>query len=269
MRLGASTRVRIRAPPPLVPGPSAVLVPSVASSLSIDVLARAAVETLKVSMPTLVEASMGLLTAEVCTDRLDSWSRNLVRQARIDLDVSGREHLTPGEAYVVMSNHQSHYDIPVLFQALRVPLRMVAKKELYRIPIMAHAMRAAGFVEVDRSDRRSAISTLESARERLSDAISIWIAPEGTRSLDGRLGSFKKGGFHLALGTGLRILPVTIEGTRGALPAKGLTVRKGARVRVTIAKPIDPADYGPSRMADLVRDVRSAIEGNLPLELRG
>lgn len=236
---------------------------------SLDVLARAAVETLRISLPTLVQAARGTLTPEICDDRLDSWSRQLLAQAGIRLNVSGRENLVPGEAFVVMSNHQSHYDIPVLFQALRIPLRMVAKKEIFRIPFMSGAMRAAGFVEVDRKNRTNAIHTLANAREGLHEAISIWIAPEGTRSRTGRVAPFKKGGFHLALGSGMRILPVAIEGTRFALPAGGVTVHKGVTARVVIGAPIDPRAFSQPRLGDLVAEVREAIVRNLPEELRG
>jgi 1-acyl-sn-glycerol-3-phosphate acyltransferase len=233
---------------------------------SLDVLAQAAIETLRISLPTIVEAARGTLTREVCDERLDSWSRRLVRQAGIRLSVAGCEKIVPGEAYVVMSNHQSHYDIPVLFQALGVPLRMVAKTEIFRIPFMSGAMRAAGFVEVDRKNRASAIHTLATAHERLSGPVSIWIAPEGTRSKTGRLGSFKKGGFYLARQSGLRILPVSIEGTRFALPAGGMTVTKGVDVQVTIGDPVDPAAYDRNQMVDLVNAVRAAIEKNLPAD---
>ena len=222
---------------------------------SLDVLARAAVETLRISLPTIVQAARGTLTQQICDERLDSWSRRLVRQAGIEIDVKGREHLVSGEPFVVMSNHQSHYDIPVLYQSLRIPLRMVAKKEIFRIPFMAGAMRAAGFVEVDRKNRHSAIQTLSSAHERLEAAVSLWIAPEGTRSKTGRLGPFKKGGFHLALKSGMRILPVTIEGTRFALPAGGLHVNRGALAHVTIGQPIATTGYGTERMGDLVKVV--------------
>jgi len=235
---------------------------------SVDVLAKVAVETLKVSVPTIVQAAAGSLSTETCNVRLDAWSRNIVAYVGLRIDVRGRENLVPGEAFVVMSNHQSHFDIPVLFQALQIPLRMVAKKELFRIPFMAGAMRAAGFVEVDRKNRRSAISTLKTARQRLSDTVSIWIAPEGTRSVTGRLGPFKKGGFHMALDGGMRILPVTIEGTRFSLPAHGLTVKKRVPIIVTVGRPIDPVDYGTARMKDLVQAVRTAIEGPLPAELK-
>jgi 1-acyl-sn-glycerol-3-phosphate acyltransferase len=166
-----------------------------------------------------------------------------------------------------MSNHQSHYDIPGLYQALHVPLRMVAKKELFRIPFMAGAMRAAGFVELDRRNRESAIRTLQLAHERLREAMSIWIAPEGTRSKTGTLGSFKKGGFHLALQAGMRILPVAIDGTRHVLPSGGLKVTRGRSVRVAIEPPVDPQAYGSERLAEMVGAVHDAISVRLSGEL--
>lgn len=236
---------------------------------SFDVLARVAAETLRISLPTLVEAARGTVSSQVCDERLDSWSRHLLEQVDLRLEVIGRENLREGEGYVVMSNHQSHYDIPTLFQALRIPMRMVAKKEIFQIPFMAGAMRAAGFVEVDRKNRESAIQTLSAARESLHQTMSIWIAPEGTRSKTGRLGPFKKGGFHLALQTGMRILPVSIDGTRRTLPSGGLTVHRGNSAKVTIGVPIDTRSYDPGRIGELISTVRAAIEGPLPPEFRG
>jgi 1-acyl-sn-glycerol-3-phosphate acyltransferase len=211
----------------------------------------------------MMQAAQGTLTTQICDRRLDSWSRALVEQAGIRLDVKGRENLVHGEPFVVMSNHQSHYDIPVLFQSLGIPLRMVAKKEIFRIPFMAGAMRAAGFIEINRKDPASAIRALRVAHTQLGDAVSLWIAPEGTRSKTGRMGRFKKGGFHLAMEAGMRVLPVAIEGTRFALPAGGVTVTRGATAHVTILPPMDPAPY-KGRLSDFVAAVRAAIEGALP-----
>jgi 1-acyl-sn-glycerol-3-phosphate acyltransferase len=234
---------------------------------SFDVLARAAVETLRISLPTMVQAAQGTLTSQICDERLDSWSRALVQQAGIRLEVKGTENIVLGEPFVVMSNHQSHYDIPVLYQSLRIPLRMVAKKEIFRIPFMAGAMRAAGFVEIDRKDPASAIRALKLAHTQLGDAVSLWIAPEGTRSKTGHLGHFKKGGFHLARDAGLRILPVAIDGTRFALPAGGVTVTRGAVAHVTVLPPIDPKAY-EGRLSGLVTAVRRAITDVLPPAIR-
>lgn len=230
-------------------------------------LARAIAETARISAPTIFDGLSGRLTAEACDRRLDTWSRRLLEQAQIQLDVVGLELAPSTESFVVMSNHQSVYDIPVMFQALRRRVRMVAKKELFKVPGWAQAMRLSGFVELDRSDRDRAIASLGNAELALRQGTSIWIAPEGTRSRDGTLLPFKKGGFHLARATGARILPVSIDGTRAALSARGFSVQAGVDVRVTVSAPIDPAAYGgdprepvPDR---LIADVRAAISAHM------
>ena len=231
--------------------------------MSIGHLLHAAAVTLRISVPTIIEGLRGTLEPEVCDARLAWWSKQLVERAGISLQVNGAERVRAGAAFVVMSNHQSHYDIPVLYQSLPLRLRMVAKSELFRIPIWAQAMRAAGFVELDRSARERAIHSLERAKVALGQGTSIWIAPEGTRSRDGALGPFKLGGFHLAAGSGARILPVTISGTRQTLPAKGAHVTTGARVRVTVHDVIDPEEFGGEVAEPLVQAVRRAIESGL------
>src|SRR5690606_30789925 len=135
---------------------------------------------------------------------------------------------------VLMSNHRSYYDIPTVFRAVPGRVRMVAKKELFRVPIFGPAMLASGFVKVDRERRESAIASLRESQRLLESGTRVWIAPEGTRSRDGRLGPFKSGGFHLALSAGVPILPMALEGTEKILPHDGVRVRKGAHVTATI-----------------------------------
>lgn len=230
--------------------------------MSLGHLFHAAQVTLRVSVPTLFEALWGRLTAEACDTRLDWWSKQLLAKAEVALLSTGLERARGGP-FVVMSNHQSLYDIPVLYQTLPLRLRMVAKAELFKIPIWAQAMRAAGFIELDRSARERAIESLERAQSALGQGTSIWIAPEGTRSKDGRLGAFKLGGFHLAVGAAARILPVTVSGTRLILPARGASVVPGAEVRVTVHEPIDPGGFGGEVSDQLVEAVRSKIESAL------
>lgn len=227
-------------------------------------LGHAVLETARISAPTLFEALIGTLSPEVCDQRLFSWSQRILEEARIQLQVSGLENAPAQEAFVIMSNHQSLYDVPVMFQALKRRVRMVAKSELFKIPGWGRAMRAAGFVEVNRSDRAAAIQGLEHAKAALRQGTSIWIAPEGTRGPGDQLLPFKQGGFHLALDTGARILPVSIDGTSAALTAHGRRVQEGATVRVIVSPPIAVSDYGPERRDQLVAAVRSAIARNLP-----
>jgi len=234
--------------------------------MSISHLLRATGATLRISVPTLFDALMGKLTPEVCDARLGWWSKRLLGQADVTLQTFGVEHAERAHgasAFVVMSNHQSLYDIPALYQTLPFRLRMVAKAELFRIPIWAQAMRAAGFVELDRSARDRAIESLERAKAALARGTNIWIAPEGTRSRDGSLGPFKLGGFHLAVGASAPILPVSIAGTRSILPAKGARVAAGAIVRVTVHPAIQPEAYGNEVNDALVQAVRNSIQSGL------
>ena len=213
--------------------------------MSLGHLVRATFVTLRISVPTILDAVRGKLTPEACDARLDWWSKTLLDDAQVALSVSQASQLPDGkEAFVVMSNHQSLYDIPALYQSLPLRLRMVAKAELFRIPIWARAMRAAGFIELDRSARNRAIESLDRAKDALARGTSIWIAPEGTRSRDGSLGPFKHGGFHLAVGSGARILPVTVTGTNRILPAKGSRVASGASVTRPSTPPNSAGRWG-------------------------
>lgn len=218
-------------------------------------------ETLAISAPTVVDAVRGRVSKAACDARLDRWSRACLRNARVELNVVGRERLATGETYLVMSNHQSLYDIPVIFQVIGPNIRMITKKELFRVPIFGAALEAGGFISIDRSDRHAAIRSLEKARALLASGTHVWIAPEGTRSRTGEMLPFKKGAFYLALEALLPILPVTLDGTRQALAAKGVRSRHGARVHVTIHPKIDPTPFaargrkGRDELMEHLRDV--------------
>jgi len=216
-------------------------------------------ETLAISVPTVVEAARGKLSMESCDARLRSWASRILEQAGATVEVRGQSHLHPGETYVVMSNHRSLYDVPVLFDSFPGRLRMVAKSELFRIPIWGRAMQVAGFIDVDRRNSQRAIASLERAKLVLESGTSVWIAPEGTRSRSGELGPFKTGGFMLALGTGHKILPVALRGTERILPADGALVQRGAHVEVQFGEPVDPASYGRDARDALVARVRADI----------
>lgn len=232
-------------------------------------IAHAVWQTLRISLPTIWEGLRGVLTPETCDRRLDEWSRALLTRAAVDLSVEGAEHAVAGESFVLMSNHQSLYDVPVIYQALRRRIRMVAKKELFRVPIWGRAMHRAGFISLDRANRERSRETLLASSDVLQTGTSIWIAPEGTRSKTGELGEFRKGGFHLALQSGARILPITIIGTRAVLPAKGAHITDGCKVRVVIHPPIAPQTYGEARRDELIAAVRSVIASALPSPNKG
>lgn len=224
-------------------------------------IARIAAATLGASIPVIVEHARASLTRDAVDARIDRWSREMLGALGVRVRVRGAAQLRGWRACLVMSNHQSHYDIPVLFQVIPPSLRMVAKAELARVPVWGPAMRAADIVFVDRGDRASAIASLELAKRQLAEGVSVWIAPEGTRSTDGTLGPFKKGGFVLAEEVGADIVPVTVSGTRRVLPPHSLAFREGAEVTVTVHPRISPRDL-PDRRA-LMDAVAAAVRAGL------
>jgi 1-acyl-sn-glycerol-3-phosphate acyltransferase len=220
-------------------------------------------QTGRASAVTVVESLYLPPDAERYAARLRAWADKVVRNARVDLECRGKDHVPAGEAFVVMANHQSFYDIPALILAVPGPMTFVGKAELFRVPLFGRAMTIAGIVRVDRKDRAQSVASLHSAVTQLRNGRHIYIAPEGTRSPDGRLGTFKSGGFRMALEAGARILPVAIDGTRHVLPAHGMLVQTGHRVVVTIRPPIDPKEYGLERRRELMDAVKSSIAEGL------
>jgi 1-acyl-sn-glycerol-3-phosphate acyltransferase len=192
----------------------------------------------RITAPTLADVVRGSVERTAIDERARWFGRRVVELLDIRLTASGAENV-PRRAVVYMSNHQSHLDIPMLYATLPSPtIRMLGKSELFRIPLWGRGLRAAEFIEVDRSNHVRAVESIEEAARLVRDGVSIYLAPEGTRSRDGRIGKLKKGGFHLALGTGAPIVPVAIRGTIRILPRGGRVMRSGQPVSVQIGRPI-------------------------------
>ncbi len=134
-------------------------------------------------------------------------------------------------------NHASQMDILVLYRALPVTFRFLVKKELFNVPLLGLAMKKAGYIPIDRKNSRAAVKSIKKAADRLKKGASIVIFPEGTRSKDGRLQSFKEGGFMLAIKSGCPVVPVAIRGSHKVLP-KGAFIARPGRIDVTVGKPI-------------------------------
>lgn len=191
------------------------------------------------------------------------WTWLIIRMGGISLRVSGLENIETGQQYVFMVNHQSNIDIPALVQSLsRFQLRWIAKKELLQIPLFGWAMWATKHITVDRSDPLDAAKSLERAKERIASGISIVVFPEGTRSRDGLLLPFKKGGFLLAAKTRTKIVPVTIVGSANLLPAGAWRLRSGP-IEVFVDKPISTEGYRPGKLKALTEQVRQVIAAHL------
>src|SRR5262245_59209404 len=134
----------------------------------------------------------GRLTREKVDARLRSWSGRVLDRADVRLDVRGRDAIDSAKAYVIMSNHQSHFDVPIACQTVPGSLRFIAKKELYGIPIFGQALEQAGMIRIDRQDRKSAIESLRVAGETIKKGYHVWIAPERTRTRTGAPGELKQ-----------------------------------------------------------------------------
>lgn len=225
--------------------------------MNAPILLHAALETARICVPTLIDARRGSLRHIDCDERLRSWATRLLNEARAHVSVEGLDEIKgTSRTYVVVSNHQSHYDIPVLYSTLPLSLRMAAKKELFRTPIWGPALRASGFVEMDRTNSRAAYDALQKAGHFMREhSISLFVAPEGTRSPDGRLGHFKKGAFHLAKAAEVPVLPIAIDGTF-RIHAKGSrAVQRGCHVTVRLLPPLFPEDFGSVKaMAEVAKD---------------
>jgi len=189
------------------------------------------------------------------------WARRIIYAVKIDYSVHYESPINweKNRCYLILSNHASLYDIPLIYLALPGSIRMLAKKELIQIPLFGKAMLKNEFLSIDRNNRKQAIRDLEIAKSKLEDGIRLWIAPEGTRSRTGSLLQFKKGAFMLALQTNAIIIPIGIRGSNKVLPAKTLQFNLNQHVEVHIGKPIDTSQYIFETRDALIHEVRQTI----------
>jgi 1-acyl-sn-glycerol-3-phosphate acyltransferase len=186
------------------------------------------------------------------------WARSILFASRIKVTVNGLANIDPTQSYVYMSNHQSNFDIPVLLAYLPVQFRWLAKAELFNIPIFGRAMRGAGYVKIDRFNRESAFESINEAAAKMKNGVSVMIFPEGTRSLDGKIRSFKKGGFVMAVDAGVPIVPIVLKGTWTIMEKSSLKINTG-EVSLNIEPPIATTDYTRENKDDLIKSVRAVI----------
>jgi 1-acyl-sn-glycerol-3-phosphate acyltransferase len=176
--------------------------------------------------------------------------------------VEGLENI-PAGACVFASNHVSNADPIALFPAIPRRLSVLAKKELFRIPILSFGMRQAKFIPVDRSDRKSAMASVDIAVRYLKEGLSFVVFPEGTRSLDGRLRPFKKGAFLMAIEAGVPVVPVSLAGTQHLMQKGHWTVQPG-EVTVRFGAPVETSHYSIERRGELLARVESLVAEGLP-----
>jgi 1-acyl-sn-glycerol-3-phosphate acyltransferase len=190
------------------------------------------------------------------------WAKVILLVTGTRVRIIGREKIAPGSRYVIISNHQSQFDILALVTSIRMQFRWVIKKELLRIPLFGWALYAARNVFIDRGDHEKALASIHRGVDRLPEGVSVLVFAEGTRSPDGLLGKFKKGGFMISVEKGLPILPVAVKGSRDVLP-KGSTVFTPGKIEVVVCDPVDPAGFTHDTISALIDKTHGIIDQEL------
>jgi 1-acyl-sn-glycerol-3-phosphate acyltransferase len=230
--------------------------------MSFDTLKTIFVLVPAISVYTIVLGSVSLLST--LFDRSGNfshrcaraWAWMILKTSGVRVNVAGLDRLEPSRSYVFAANHQSIYDIPIVFACLPFQLRIIAKESLGRIPFIGWHLLRAGHVLVDRSNPGAGVVK---KMARLVDAgHSLIVFPEGTRSIDGAVGRFKGGSFVIALQSALPIVPITITGSRHVMRKGQVTVHRGA-VALTVHEPIETKDLSRDVVRELADRVRAVV----------
>ncbi|WP_376696046.1 lysophospholipid acyltransferase family protein [Wenzhouxiangella sp. EGI_FJ10305] len=220
-------------------------------------------------LTTLVSALLAVPLALLVSPRVANlyvavpWGKILAWLVPVRVEVEGLDRIDPEQSYVVVANHQSQFDIPVIYGWIGLDLRWVAKAELSRIPFVAAGCRAIGHIFIDRANPDQSRTAINRAVGRLKPGTGLMFFAEGTRSRTGELMPFKKGAFRVAVDQQLPILPVTVVDTREILPAKSLRIRPG-RVRMIIHPPLETTGLGPGKTGELCRRCHATVARALP-----
>ena len=218
-----------------------------------------------ITVATLIFGPLAILGGLLGVRRLEyydwcgrSWSEWILRGSGCPVRVEGVENIDPDSPQILVGNHQSWFDVPAVATNIPKSFHFVAKKELERVFVFGRAWKAAGHISIDRSDRQSAIQSLDRAGEQLRrEGSAVVIFAEGTRAPDDRLQRFKKGAFMLALHTGVPIVPFGVAGTRRVLP-KGRWRVKKSPIIVRFGEPIPTANLSEADRETLIERVRTA-----------
>lgn len=190
------------------------------------------------------------------------WARVMLFVSFTRVSVTGKELIAKNSSYIIISNHQSLYDIIALVTTLGIQFRWIIKEEIKRIPLFGYALLKSRNIFIDRSNPQRARDSMAEGMARLPDGVSVLVFAEGTRSNDGKLKEFKKGGFVIALENHFPILPVTVNGSRKVMPRSSLVFHPG-RIEVIVSRPIDTATRSGPDLDSIIQLTRNAIEANL------
>jgi len=189
------------------------------------------------------------------------WAYFMLYATGVRIVIRNREKIRPGTSYIIIANHQSEYDILAIVTSLRIQFRWIIKKELRRVPLFGYALYISRNIFIDRSDGKKAIASIHAGMDRLPPGTSVMFFAEGSRSADGVIREFKKGGFIMALEKHLPILPVTVNGSRKVLPKKSLVFRPGT-IEVVVGDPIETSGLAREDLPVLMQKTRDVIVSN-------
>jgi 1-acyl-sn-glycerol-3-phosphate acyltransferase len=186
------------------------------------------------------------------------WGRIALLANRVKVKVGGMEHLNEKGPYIFMSNHQGYYDVFTLLGHLPYQFKWLVKKELFSIPFFGWTMAAVGYISVDRGGTRDTVEAMNEAAQKIRDGMSVVIFPEGSRSPDGSIQPFKRGGFTLAIKSKVPIVPIAISGSRDIMPKDKFTAASG-EIRMLMGHPIETESYSLKDREFLMKKVRETI----------
>jgi len=191
------------------------------------------------------------------------WCRLIANTALAPVRVHGLENIKPNTSYVFLSTHQSYMDIPAMLGYLPVQLRIAANKSLFKVPFMGWHLWRAGHISIDRSSTEKAVESMKRAEDKIRDGVCAFVFPEGTRSKDGALHDFKKGGFKLALQIGVPIVPVAIIGSRQVLPKDSIIFR-AQPIEMYVDAPIETKGLSDEDIPMLMEKIRVKMLTHFP-----
>ena len=215
---------------------------------------------------TLIASFLALLISFFGQNRTHSfvrfWGRSCLFLAGLKVQIQGTENILHDSPAIYVSNHQSNFDIPIIFAGLPIQFRWMAKQELFRVPLFGLAMKRSGIIPIDRSNQRKTMHSIISAAQRIKDGASVVIFPEGTRTPDGQLQKFKKGALLIAAKAQVPVVPIAIHGSYQIQPKDRWKIN-GGLLKLEFLQPIATAGLKSSDIDALTNKVHDQIANSL------
>jgi len=213
-------------------------------------------------MAAFIALFLSLFSQEKTHKLIHFWGRSCLFLAGLKIDIRGAENIPFDTPAIYVSNHQSNFDVPIIYSGLPITFNWLAKKELFQIPLFGHAMKRSGCIRIDRSNRRTTMHSIIAAAQQIKEGASVIIFPEGTRSPDGRLQEFKKGALLIAAKAQVPIVPIAIHGSYQILPKDRWRIVSG-KLKLEILSPISTSGLKTSDIGQLTEKIHDMIETSL------